>query len=330
MKKTILAITALAIAFTSCKKVVTPDPDPTSLIASSFSSGFKNPIGMAFDDKGQIWVTENGTGNNDAQISVVTPDGKAYPAITGFNSYISQDGPEGLTHLLFKGGKLYILHAEDGKLYTADVSGFKPGSTPISAGTLPSEDIGTFVTSQNLTTPAYSDAYNLTFGPDGDLYIADAGGNAIIKRNSGTGTLSLFAKIPKVNDSTESVPTGILYDGHQFLISGFSGFPFVAGTTNIYKVDLSGNVSIYKGGYTALTDIALTFNNNPLVLQMATFVYAPPTNVGFQPLTGEVLDDHGKVLISGLAMPTDLLTRDGHTFYVLSRALGTIQKLTNK
>jgi hypothetical protein len=86
---------------------------------------------MAFDDKGQIWVTENGTGNNDLQISVVTPDGKAYPAITGFNSYIIQDGPEGLTHLLFKSGKLYILHGEDGKLYIADISNFKPGSTPL-------------------------------------------------------------------------------------------------------------------------------------------------------------------------------------------------------
>jgi hypothetical protein len=330
MKKISLALVTLVIAMTSCKKTPAPTPDPTAFTASSFSSGFKNPIGMAFDDKGQIWVTENGAGNNDAQISVVTADGKAYPAITGFDSYVSQDGPEGLSHLLFKDGKLYILDAEDGKLYTADVSSFKAGNTPLLASSLPSEDIGTFVTSQNLTVPAYSDLYNLAFGPDGNLYMTDAGGNAVVKRNSATAALTLFAKIPKVNDTTESVPTGIVYDGKNFLISGFSGFPFVSGITNIYRVDMSGNVSIYKSGFTALTDIALTAENNPLVLQMATFAYMPPANVGFQPLTGAVLNESGKVLINGLAMPTDLLTRDGRTFYVLSRALGTIQKLISR
>jgi hypothetical protein len=330
MKKFLFSIATLAIAFSSCKKSDISVPDPTVLQSAAFASGLKTPIGMAIDDKGQIWVTENGNGKNDAKISVVTPAGIVYPAITGFNSIISpEDGsPVGLTHLLFNNGKLYILHAVDGKLYTADVSAFSPGATPILANTLASEDIATFVKSQKLTNPLNSDAYNLCFGPGGDLYIVDAGANAIFKRSTSTKALSLFAKIPNIKDSTESVPTGIVYDGSKLLVSGLGGFPFTGGSTKIYQVDLAGNVSTYKTGYTALTDIVLTANNKPLALQFASFVFNPPANVGFQPNTGKILDENGTVLLNNLMMPTSILRNGDRTFYVLSIALGTIQKLS--
>src|SRR5947208_2617804 len=74
--------------------------------------------------------------------------------------------------------------------------------------------------------------YNLTKGPDGDLYISDAGANGIIHRKS-AGQYSVLAEIPGIANplpigppQIQSVPTGILYDGHDFLVTTVLGFPF--------------------------------------------------------------------------------------------------------
>src|ERR1035437_9939788 len=143
MKIIILACVTFLIVLTSCQKGHEPIPNPISFQSIGLISGFKYPIGMALDDKNQIWVTENGTAKNDGQVSVVTSTGKVYAAITGFPSIISpEEGtPLGLTHLAFKGGKLYILDNVDGLLYIADVSRFKAGNSPISASSLKTEDI---------------------------------------------------------------------------------------------------------------------------------------------------------------------------------------------
>jgi len=331
MKTIILTCVTFIIVLTSCKKNEEHTPDPTQFHATNFASGLKFPIGMALDDKGQIWVTENGIGKNDARVSVINSMGKIYPAITGFHSMISpEDGtPVGLAHMTFKNGKLYILDNVDGWLYIADVSHFMAGNSPIMASSLKMEDISTFVKSKNLTKPVDSDVYNLLFGPDDNLYIVDAAANAIIKRSTATKLLSVFAKIPNLNDSTQSVPTGMVYndDCHKFLVSGLSGFPFTQGSAKIYQVDLMGKVSDYKTGFTALTDIVLTSSEKPLVLQYAKFVFAPPV-VGFQPLTGKILDASGNTLLQGLTEPTSLIRAADKVYFVLSYSLGTIQALT--
>lgn len=333
MKKLFHSFTAFLICLTvfNCQDHrLEPIPEPTQFQVSNFVGGLKSPIGMAIDDKGQIWVTENGAGNNDGQISVISPTGTVHQGIIGFRSIISpEDGlPAGLTHLIYKEGKLYILHAVDGKLYTADIANFIAGNPPMAAAVLPSEDLRSFVLSQNLSNPLNSNLFNLTFGPEGDLYITDAGANAIIRRNSSSKALSVFAKIPNLNPMTEPVPTGIVYDGSKFLVSGLGGFPFTDGATKIYQVDASGNVTDFKTGYTNLTDIVLTANKKPLVLQFAKFVFNPPANVGFQPMTGQILNENGTVLLKDLMMPTSIQRSGDRTYFVLSLALGTIQKLT--
>ena len=101
----------------------------------------------------------------------------------------------------------------------------------------------------------------MTLGPDGALYFADAGANAIIRRSK-TGDLSVLAEIPGVANPTpvgppvvQSVPTGIVYDGQKFLISTLLGFPFPSGKAVIYQMDLSGKVSVYQQGFTSLVAV---------------------------------------------------------------------------
>lgn len=304
-----------------------PVTDPTQLQATNFASGLLNPVGMSADDKGQLWVAETGLGKNDARVSLIGTDGKVYPVITGLNSLFANGAIEGMGHVLYRDGQLYILNGVAGRLYMADVSSYKPGDSPRAASSLTSEDIGTYVRSLNLTNPVNSNAYNLTFGPNGDLYIVDAGANAIIKRDKTSKAFSLFAKIPNVTPNAESVPTGIVFDGTNFLVSSLSGGPFITGTAKIFQVDQAGKVSDYKTGFTTATDIVLTPNNKPLITEFAQFSLTtnPP---GFVPATGRIANADGTTLLSGLSMPTDIERSGDKTYYVLNYASGTVQKLT--
>lgn len=303
-----------------------PVQDPTQFTATDFVSGLKAPVGMSTDDKGQLWVAETGTGNNDAQVSLVTVQGDVHPVITGLNSVFANGSVEGMGHVRFRDRKLYILNGNAGRLYTMDVSSFKPGDAPKAASSLESEDIGTFVRSLNLTDPLNSNIYQFAFGPNDHLYIVDAGANAIIKRDKSSKALTLFAQIPNVTPTTQSVPTGIVYDGSKFLVSSLSGAPFIKGSAKIFQVDLTGNVSDYRTNFTTVTDILLTPNNKPLITEFAEFSLTQP---GFLPNSGRIANEDGTTILGGLSMPTDLeRSADGRTYYLLSYAEGTIQKLS--
>ncbi len=310
-------------------------PQPTKLSGSGFAAGLKFPIGLTVGKGEVLFVTETGTGNNDGQVTAITPDGQKYPVITGFPSVISPEGsPAGLAHLKYKDGKLYILHGILGRLYVYDISAFTPGVTPaVAAGGLPFEDIAGFVASIDFTTLNFpdtgeSDPYNLTFGPDGKIYITDAGANIVIRRNS-VGSFEVFATVPSIATgivsggppTVESVPTGIVYDGSKFLVTSLTGLPFPAGVAKIFQITPAGALTDYKTGFTGLTDIILSPGNKPVVTE---FGFGPP---GGRVASGE---DAAVTLLSPVAtaVSIELSLTFPDTYYVLSYGPGTIQKVT--
>ncbi|PWJ58942.1 hypothetical protein CLV98_103314 [Dyadobacter jejuensis] len=303
-----------------------------------FASGLKAPIGITDDPKGNIWVTEAGTGtSNNGQVTVITPSGMAYPAITGFASSISpENSPEGLTHLLYMNGQLYILHGVEGKLYVVDITSFNPGtSAPIVASSLTGMDIGTFVKNAHPNAPddKLSNPYNLTFGPNGDLFIVDAGANAIVRRDKTNGALSIYAVLPDVANPTspmvgpptlDAVPTGIAYDGSDFLVTTLTGFPFPTGHAHIYKVSGSGSApstpTLYRSGFSALTDLVFSPGGQLLVTE---FGFGSAGRIA----SGE---DAAVALYAPAITPVDILLSktSPDTYYVLHYGPGLITKFT--
>lgn len=327
MKNSIHLLPALFIALAAlvfaCKDDEDPIPEPETLTATPFVSGLRMPIGFSLDEKGQLWITEAGTGNNDGSLVLITSAGVKTTVATGFPSVVANGSIEGMSRPLVKDGTLYLLHGVSGKLYTGNISSFKSGDATLPLSHFQSEDIGAYVRSLNLTNPVNSNLFDQVIGPDGHLYLVDAGANAIFKRDKTSKTVTKFAAIPNIAAGVESVPTGIVYDGSNFLVSNLSGFPFAAGNARIFKVTTAGVVSEYKTGFTNLTHLTLTKNNKPIVLQLADF-----GATGFQAGSGKILNEDKKVLFTGLTMPTDLLRSGDREYYVLSYALGTIQKLT--
>ena len=317
-------------------------PNPVTLAAvpgPPVASGLKAPIGISDDSKGNIWVTEAGSGTvNDGRVAVVTPSGAVYPVITGFVSAISpENSPEGLNHLLYRDGKLYILHSIEDKMFVADVSNFVPGvSAPIPASSLSFVDIGTFVKNArpNAPDPADSNPYNLTFGPNGDIFIADAGANAIVRVAKGTNALSIYAVSPDVPNPTypgapvgpptiDAVPTSIVFDGTNFLVTTLVGFPFPTGKSTIYQVSGSGAApvtpTVYKTGFSGITDITFTPGGKTLITE---FGFSTPGRVA----SG---DNAATTLFSPAITPVDihLSTVSADTYYLLYYGPGIIVKL---
>lgn len=303
---------------------------PNQLQVQDFSSRLAAPLGLAVDTKGLLWVTEVAAG----KVSVITPDGTVYPAITGFTVGLSPENtPDGLNHLAYKDGILYILHGVDEKLYKANVGSFKPGDTPLTVGQLDSEPIGQFVLNHKFAEDTDdSNLYNLTFGPEGAMYITDAGANAIIRRTT-TGELSVFATIPNIPNPTpvgppvvQAVPTGIVFDGTKFLVTTLLGFPFPSNKARIYQIDTNGTVSLYEDGFTSLVDIILGADKRPIVVSVAEFGQQGPI-----PNTGKIISKVGgqtTTLLQGLNLPTSIVGGAANTYYFSSLVNGTVQKIT--
>lgn len=344
----LISFAFLCILFNGCAN---DDDDnnvrPPELEIKTIASGLEGLMGVETDAQGNIWVTESGTDipdanndthNNNGKVVLITPDGQKYDAIINLESYTNVDSGElqGTVHLLRDGGTLNVLSGDH--LYRADISNFKPGDTPLDAKNLPSEDI--FSVIANLPAESNPDhdshPYNLTKGPDGDLYIADAGANLIIHRK-GVNDYAIFAEIPAIPNplfpdmggpTVQAVPTSIYYDGEAFLVTSLTGFPFPEDVASIYKVSLSGEVSVYQTGFTMLVDIVKGNNGNHLVAQHAAS-FNPAS--GFATNSGSLVWANGSniiVLAEGLNQPAGIKQVDDHLWYVTLMGDGTVLKVT--
>lgn len=324
------------ICATGCKDILDflDEPEPRNPQVNVFATGLTAPMGIAADSKGRLWVTEAGTGlADDGQLSVITPQGDVFPVVKGFPSAVSPEGGIfGLNHLLLLGETLWMAHGVEGKLYKFDISSFQPGDSPLQASQLEYEDIGTFVKGHEFEGDTEeTDIINLTAGPAGDLFIVDAGANAIIRRKATTGELSVFATVPPIDNPSgdpaqvEAVPTGIVFDGSRFLVSTFTGYPFPAQRAAIYQFDLDGNASVYQTGLSSLTDIELGIDRKPVVIEYGTW-----TGQTFAPNSGAIVRStphKNTPLVTGLNFPNSIERSGPRTYYFAQTFDGIIQKV---
>lgn len=315
-----------------CADHLSPNPAPS---VNTLATGLLAPLGVEADAAGRVWVAEAGTAKNDGRVSILN-NGTVVPAITGFDSRIYLGDVDGISHLLAADGLLYILHS-NGKLYKADVASYKMGDAPLLANDLPAEDIGAFVLAQTAAgivtdnPEKQSHPYHMVVGPGGDLFIADAAANVIVRRTKGTGALSILANIPGIKNPTpvgppfiQSVPTGVVFDGTNLLVSTLLGFPFPAGQSLVYQVTPVGVVSVYQQGFNSLTGLDL--NSGPIVLEYGTF--GP---MGWMTNTGRLVRANNPgttVLATGLNKPTALKRITDNSYFVVSLGDASLLKVT--
>ena len=319
-----------------CQDHIPPLPPAAPSVPGTVTlvRGLQSPSGIDIDPNGRVWVAETGTGKNDGRVLLIDANGNKNPVITNFEASIFQGEPAGLSHILFADGLLYMLHS-NGKLYKANVASFNIGDPTLAAQDLPTEDIGAFVRVQTVADNPDHDShpYQMALGPNGDLFIADAGANIIVRRGKGTGALSVFANIPGIPNplfplgppNLQSVPTGIAYDGQNLLVSTLNGFPFPTGRATIYQITPAGAVTKYQEGFNSMTGIDV--NSGPIALEYGTFGLP----AGWTPNTGRLVRANKPgttVLTTGLNEPTALKKISANSYYVTSLGDGTLLKVT--
>ena len=332
-KITSLFVFLLLLGTSACEEFydIVEEIKPRPPRSKVFASGLIAPLGVESDAQGQLWVTEAGTGEkNSGALVFINAQGVVYPVVQGFASEASPEGAIfGLNHLLLKDNILYMLHGVEGRLYKLDISTYQPSDKPLLAADLEYEDIGTWVKKQLKTEE--TDIFNLTIGPAGDLFIADAAANAIIRRDSKTKKLSVFATIPPIANpggdpaQVEAVPTGITFDGEKFLVCTFTGFPYPAEKATIYQIDLAGKTSVYQTGLSILTDMELGVDGKPVVLEYGTW-----TGETFIPNSGRMVLSTPKnnvALLSNLNFPNSIEKSGSKTFFIAETFDGTIEKV---
>ncbi|MGV3588942.1 MAG: ScyD/ScyE family protein [Adhaeribacter sp.] len=336
LKVTTLLFCLTLLVVTGCRQFYDyfDDVDPKKTKVKEFAAGLQAPLGLYLDGKNQLWVTEVGTGNNDGKVSVIRPNGVKQVVIEGFPSFVGDEGLAGLNHLLVKDNMLYILHV-NGLLYKANISSVRPNQTPIQASSLATENIGAFVLKYPFEVPIdESNPYNLTVGPGGNIYITDAGANAILRRTP-AGVLSVITSLPDLPNPTpvgpptiDAVPTGIAYNNGKFYVTTLTGFPFVTGLARLYTLSQTGSIISYQDGFTTLTDIALDEHNVPVVIEHGQF-----GSQGFVPNTGRIVATYNQRLaeiLTGVNQPTDIIISGPKTLYVNSLVDGKIFKVMVK
>lgn len=258
------------------------------LTLSTFASGLNGPIGITSDTNGNLWVAEVGTGNNDGQISILTPNGNKYPFLVGLPSvYVEETGEVvGPWHVYVLPGNMVAM-VIGGQAFTsfgasvafASSFGFLPGDDPLTTADITYVDhIGDYVYSIGYTD---SNPYAAEWDSQGNMYVADAGANAIVRVDASTGDYSIFATFPDFPNPipvgppfVNVVPTDILAtpDGTGFYVSSLTGFPFLPGAASIFHVDWDGTVTTLYAGLTTITSMAINpINGNLMVTQLGEF-----------------------------------------------------------
>ncbi len=323
----------------STDDVIGTDDDPMEdeYNLTTLVSGLTAPQGIQIDGQGLIWVAEQGTGASDGQISVIDQNGEVYPFLTNIPSAVEEGSAGSAHHLLIDNQTLWAVvgltsEVSGGNLIQLDISNFTPGDTPLVWDqSFTVANVATLVLNHNFTNQTgQSNAYNLTKGPDGNIYIVDAAANAVVYYDTSSEELNVLAELPTISNTTgvgppavDAVPTGIIYADNQFLVSAFVGFPFTAGASRIFSVTLNGDISTFQSSFTGAVDI--TGNNMKYyVVEYARF------SQGFQRNTGNVILLEGNertVIAENLNYPNGICLDNAGNLYVASTD-GRIFKLT--
>ena len=323
--------------------------------AEVLAEGFNGPMGILLDDEGNVWVVDSGVGGAEevsmpsvetgemmtvtigetARIVMVAPDGTQTDVAT-LPSVLMGDEATGGSRLALLDGTLYATSGgwfegiadERLPLMASVVAVGEDGSVEEIASTWDieaSENPGGFALD---THP-----YGLAAGPDGMLWVADAGANAVFKVDPESREISTVAVIdgvpiplpnPERGDAmeTDPVPTGVVptEDGGAY-VSLLPGFPFLPGTAKVVRISPEGEVSDYATGLTMITDLRMAPDGELYAVQLGEFTEQGPTaNSGAIWRVRE--GDGSEIVFSGLSFPSSVDFNDAGDAFITINGVG--------
>ena len=234
-------------------------------------SGLVSPESVAQDAKGDIYVSEIGEFNKDGdgKITRISIDGKLSTFASGM------DDPKGLTFIgksLYVTDKNRVLKVESDGKWTVFGSTMAFPQTPVFLNDITSDDAGNIYVSDSGNLKSGGAIFKIAqnkkitlvldentpeiLAPNGlwiiknDLYEVDFSSGILYKINLKNKSISKIAEGFGGGD-------GLIKSGNNFFVSDWKN-------GKIFKVQGS-KVSLYKDGFTAAADIALTFDRKSIM-----------------------------------------------------------------
>lgn len=350
----VLVVAALLLGMMPTQVLFAQD-DGMAMPGEVVAEGLNGPMGILIDPNGDIWVVDSGLGGDEEVegmdfsgqpvaikygptariVKISAADGVSVDvaALTSVNNGTENEG----------GSRLALL---DGVLY-ATGAGWHPAVVPVTAeGPLPGTGALWVVGADGTVSEAApiwelerdnnpvsaeidTHPYGLLAGPDGNLWVADAGMNALLKVDPATGAseiVATFDPIPGVFPNpnyggemlTDAVPTGVAVADGGIYVSFLSGGPFIPGSAKVVSVAEDGAVSDFATGLTMLTDLRTGPDGALYATQFGMF-----TEQGPVPGSGAVLrikeGEASEVVVPGLMFPTSIdFNADGDAFVTVN------------
>ena len=234
-------------------------------------SGLISPESVAQDAKGDIYVSEIGEFNKDGdgKITRISIDGKLSTFASGM------DDPKGLTFIgksLYVTDKNRVLKVEPDGKWTVFGSTMAFPQTPVFLNDITSDDAGNLYVSDSGNLKSGGAIFKIAqnkkitlvldentpeiLAPNGlwiiknDLYEVDFSSGILYKINLKNKSISKIAEGFGGGD-------GLIRSGNNFFVSDWKN-------GKIFKVQGS-KVSLYKDGFTAAADIALSFDRKSIM-----------------------------------------------------------------
>jgi outer membrane protein assembly factor BamB len=310
----------------------TPAPSPTAMTPPAgctvYAEGLLNPRFIAFDDSGNLYITEAGDGGPQAfhapaatpeaggatpeasppaggevltmfgatgQVTMIRADGSRSVIAEKLPSYTFGSEVVGPAGIVVSNGTVYVAVGGPGPAtalvppveYRDSVIVISPESGEI----LTVADIGAYERSTNPDPNAVdSNLYGLTADKEGNLFVADAGGNTVYKVDPKTGDFSVLAVVPGVPmeglknparggaAEIDPVPTDLIpAPGGGVYVGELTGGPFPKGGASILKIHDDGTIETAASGLTMVTGLAMARNGQIYAVQLSEdFLSQPP------------------------------------------------------
>jgi len=323
----------------------------------SVAKGLNGPMGVLVAPDGSIWVVDSGVGG-PTEIQIPNPAEPDKPEIIKIGNTarvirITADGTQtevaSLPSVLMVAegetagaGRLALL---DGTLYVTSAAwneGAGPQRMPNMAAIVKVENgqLTEVANTWDLESAQNPDPYvkdthpfGVVAGPDGQLWVADSGGNDLLKVDPSTGKVELvaaFAALPGPianperggKQEIEPVPTGLAWGKNgELYVALLPGIPFLPGSAKVVHVAQDGSVRDFATGLTMLTDLRLGPDGNLYAVSIGQF-----TEQGPVPNSGALIRVQGgtasEVVLDGLSFPTSLDFTPTGDAYVTINGLG--------
>jgi len=359
-----------AVAAQDASPVASPAGPPTG--CTVVADGLINPRNVAVADDGTLYISEAGTGGDEAlnlpqqgaaspdagstpeadaeaagppptrgltgQVTMIAPDGTKTVVAKGLPSY-NFEGPVGPSGIVLADGKIWLAIGGAGPA-TAVVDPLENENSvvqidPGTGAVTKVADLGAEEKANNPDPNAIdSDLYGMALGPDGKLYVADAGGNDLYTVDPASGDIALVATIPGLPlpagmtpppggnpsrggaNELDPVPIGVDVgpDGTVYL-GLLSGGPFPPGAAKVVTVSADGQIADAATGLTMVVGVAVGPDGGLYASELSTNFGSQPPGAGNVVRVGP--DGETQVSIDGLPFPNGIaFDKDGNLYIV--------------